>query len=135
MKIKKIIKISLLVIILILLFNTVSNANQLTYKSNESALKIADIDISKEQLGGIYGNQGNTYNEVGAKIIGLVQYLCYGAAVIVLIYKGVQFMNKAPEAKAEAKKELVSYAIGAFILFGIGTMIKIISNIALNNLF
>ena len=44
-------------------------------------------------------------------------------------------MIKAPEAKAELKKELVSYVVGAVILFTIGTIIKIIGRIALNNLF
>ena len=44
-------------------------------------------------------------------------------------------MYKAPEGKAEVKKELVNCAIGALILFTIGTIIKIIGDIALNKLF
>ena len=93
------------------------------------------IDINTGDLSDIYGGQDGTYNTIGGRIIGVVSYLCYGAAVIVLITKGVQFMQKAPEAKAEAKKELVSYAIGAFILFGIGGIIRIIGEIAKNSLF
>ena len=71
----------------------------------------------------------------GAKILGIATYICYGAAVVVILYKGVQFMNKAPEAKAEAKKEMVACAVGAFILFGIGTIMKVISDIAMNEWF
>ena len=135
MKIKHIMKIVILIFILILLTGTVSKAGQISYKQEGQSIKVADINISKEDLSGIYGEQGNTYNTVGGKIIGVVQYICYGAAVIILIYKGVQFMLKAPEAKAELKKELISYVVGAVILFAIGTFIKIIGGIALNNLF
>ena len=135
MKTKRIIKIAILVFTLILLTNTISKAEQISYGQENQELKIADIDISKEDLSEIYGQQGDTYNQVGAKVIGVAQIICYGAAVIILMYKGVQFMLKAPEAKAELKKELVSYAVGAAIIFAIGTFIKIIGNIALNNLF
>ena len=136
MKVKQIIKIVLLVLTLVALTNTVSKAEQISYSQESPNLKIADIDISKEDLSEIYdGDKGDTYNTVGGKIIGLVQYLCYAAAVIVLVYKGVQFMYKAPDAKAELKKELISYAVGALILFAIGTFIKIIGSIALNDLF
>lgn len=84
----------------------------------------------------IYNVSGDTtYANIASKIIGLVQFICYAAAVIILLYKGVGLMQKAPEAKAEAKKELIAYAVGAFILFGIGSIIRIIGNIALNNLF
>lgn len=93
------------------------------------------IDIDTGGLSGIYGGQDATFNKIGGRIIGVATYLCYAAAVIVLIYKGVQFMQKAPEAKAEAKKELVSYAVGAFILFGIGGILQIIGTIAKNSLF
>lgn len=135
METKRAIKIVILIFTFILLTNTISKAEQINYEQDNQEIKVADIDISKEDLSGIYGEQGDTYNQVGSKVIGVVQYICYGAAVIILMYKGVQFMFKAPEAKAELKKELVSYAIGAMILFAIGTMIKIIGGMALNNLF
>ena len=135
MKIKHIMKVVILIFIFVLLTSTISSAVQINYNQESEVLKIADIDISKNELSGIYGPQGQTYNNVGGKIISIVQYICYGVAVIVLIYKGVQFMTKAPEGKAEIKKELVSCAIGALILFAIGTFIKIIGSIALNDLF
>ncbi len=89
-------------------------------------------------LSGIYQtsqDDKNTYDAIGGKIIGIVQFICYAAAVIILLYKGVGLMNKAPEAKADAKKELIAYAVGAFILFGIGSIIRIIANIAMNKVF
>ena len=90
------------------------------------------ISNASSDLSGIYQTSGDqAYNDIGGKIIGLVQFICYAAAIIMLLYKGVGLMNKAPEAKAEAKKELIAYAIGAFILFGIGSIIRIIANVAM----
>lgn len=115
---KKIYKITMTLSIIVYLFGA------LTIISNAS-------DLSQ-----IYNVSGDTtYNNIAGKIIGLVQFICYAAAIIILLYKGVGFMSKAPEAKAEAKKELIAYAVGAFILFGIGSLIKIIGDIAMNHLF
>ncbi len=122
MKRKKIIFAIIMAFILIFSVGTISNATTLS-----------EGDI--ENLQGIYGPQDRNLYYIGARIIGVASYICYGIAVIILLYKGVQFMAKAPTAKAEAKKELVSYAIGAFILFGIGGIIQIIGTIAKNNLF
>ena len=122
MKRKKIIFAIIMAFVLIAFVGTISNATTLSSEELEN-------------LQGIYGPQDRNLYYIGARIIGVASYICYGVAVIILLYKGVQFMAKAPEAKAEAKKELVSYAIGAFILFGIGGIIQIIGTIAKNNLF
>ena len=39
-------------------------------------------------------------------------------------------MNAAPEAKADAKKEMISYTIGAVLLFAVGSIIKLVADIA-----
>lgn len=95
-----------------------------------SGIKIEDYDKLKDIYKG-----SNTVNDIGGKIIGVAQLICYGAAVMILLYKGVQFMKQAPEARAEMKKELINYAIGAIILFAIGTLIKIIGNISFNTFY
>lgn len=82
-------------------------------------------------LGAIYRHNSDK-NDIAGKIIGLAQFICYAAAVIIVLYKGVGLMSKAPEAKADAKKELIACAIGAFILFGIGSIIRIIGSIAIS---
>ena len=122
MKRKIIIKIIIITLALLTLAGAMLNVKALT-----------SSEIS--ELEGIYGPQDEKLYNIGNRIVGVVSYICYGAAVIVLIVKGVQFMAKAPSAKAEAKKELVNYAIGAFILFAVGGIIQIVANIARNRLF
>ena len=85
------------------------------------------------KMGDIYTPDASVIG-IGQKILWLVQIICYAAAFIILLLKGVKFMKSAPEAKADVKKELVAYSIGAFILFGVGTLVRIIANIAIDNL-
>ena len=62
----------------------------------------------------------------------VAKYLTYTAAVIIVIYKGIQFMNSAadPEGKAKVKKELIAVVIGAVLIFSIGEIVTIIAKIA-----
>lgn len=62
-------------------------------------------------------------------IYSIAKYITYTAAVIIVIYKGIQFMNSAadPEGKAKVKKELIAVAIGALLIFSIGELLTIIA--------
>ena len=64
------------------------------------------------------------------KGLGVVQYICYAAAVIITMIIGVRFMSAAPEGKAEVKKQSIYMAIGAGILFAIGLIGSIVSNVS-----
>lgn len=78
----------------------------------------------------IYNTSGTRLVDKVGNIYWVAQLICYAAAVIILMIKGYKFMKASPDAKAEVKKELVSYAIGALLLFGVGTLISIVGNIA-----
>lgn len=60
------------------------------------------------------------------KIMGIVQYICFAAAVILLITLGVRFMVASPDAKAEIKKSAVIYIVGAFLVFAAGAILGIL---------
>lgn len=64
------------------------------------------------------------------KIIGIVQLICYAAAIIMLIILGVQFITASPEGKATIKKSAIQYVIGAIIVFAAGTLLGIIANMS-----
>ena len=87
---------------------------------------------------GVLGKlKGNT-NAAGAvtttanNIIGIVQVICYAAAVIMLVMLGVKFVTSSPEGKAEIKKSAIIYVIGAIIVFAAGTLLSVISNLSTN---
>ena len=56
-------------------------------------------------LGQLKGNTGaaTAVTKTANNIIGIVQVICYAAAVIMLIYLGIKFITASPEGKAEIK--------------------------------
>lgn len=65
-------------------------------------------------------------NVIVNNIASIAQWLCYVAALIILIVKATQFMIASPEGKANIKNESINYFAGALILFGVGSIIKIV---------
>lgn len=99
----------------------------LTETSASSSYVITSDDEKK-----IYGKVQDS-NNVGGKIFGIVQFICYGVAVVIVILKGVRFMSADPSSKADVKKELIYVAVGAVILFAIGSIVRIVGEIAINS--
>ena len=58
--------------------------------------------------------------------IDVVQIFSVGLAVILLIVNAIQYMNAAPDAKADIKKKMVLYGIGAVIVFSATQIAEII---------
>lgn len=71
----------------------------------------------------------STMNTAIAKVYGVVAYVIYAVAVVIVLIKGVKFMTAAPEAKAEIKKEMIAVVIGAFLVFGIQAIGNLIINV------
>lgn len=87
----------------------------------------ASIDIP-EQTSVALGGFGTTVNN----ILGVVTYVCYAAAVVMLLYLGIKYITASPEGKAEIKKSAIIYVIGAVLVFAAGTVIKIIQALSQN---
>lgn len=85
-------------------------------------------------LGQLQGNTGaaTAVTKTANNIIGIVQVICYAAAVIMLVLLGVKFITSSPEGKAEIKKSAIIYVIGAIIVFAAGTLLGVISNLSTN---
>lgn len=85
-------------------------------------------------------NMGEIYvsdpvaNSVGGQIIWVAQIILYAAAVIIVMFAGLKYMNAAPESKAELKKKFIYMSVGAVILFAAGSLVKLIGDMALNNI-
>ena len=55
--------------------------------------------------------------KVSQTILGIVQVVAVAVAVIMLIILAIKYMTAAPGEKADVKKSLIIYVIGALILF------------------
>ena len=83
-------------------------------------------------LGQLKGNTGaaTAVTHTANNVIGIVQVICYAAAVIMLVLVGVKFITASPEGKAEIKKSAIQYVIGAIIVFAAGALLGVISNLS-----
>lgn len=122
---KKIVSIFTILISILLINQTYAKANVIdtNYNDNYQIVQTSDLTISQPIT------PDTDVNGIISKLIGVAAYICYAAAVIVVLVKGVQFMNAAPEGKAEVKKQLVAVVVGALIVFGIGGILQIVANI------
>ena len=73
-------------------------------------------------------NQDELNSRVG-KIFGIVSTIGTIMSVIIIMIIGVRYMVGSIEEKAEYKKTIVTYLIGAVLLFGATTLPSIIYNI------
>lgn len=83
----------------------------------------------QNSMSSIYSGNAE-FNGMMGKILMIVQVVCYGAAVIILMIAGLRYMNAAPEGKAQIKQQSIKLAIGALIMFAAGAIVSIISGFA-----
>ena len=99
-----------------------------------SMIGIPVICYADDDLPTISGDQvytpNTTINGITSKILGAVTPICYAAAVIIVLVKGVQIMLAAPDQKAKVSEQMIGVAIGAVILFALGTIVKIVANLS-----
>ena len=75
----------------------------------------------------IYENPGNAFDTAQNVIVGLVQVIGYIVSVIMVTIIGIKYIFTSPEGKAEVKKQLIPFLIGALLLFSATTLVSIIS--------
>lgn len=79
-------------------------------------------------------SNSNGITNAGMYIAGWIRYGALVIAVGMLMAKGIKFITSSPEGKAEAKKELMPWAIGAIILFTMNVFINFFANFAQHNI-
>ncbi len=75
------------------------------------------------------GTTPNALKTTTQNVLTIVAYLCYTAAVILLIMLGIKYMTQAPDGKAEIKKMAVTYVIGAILVFAAGLVLQVLSSV------
>ena len=74
----------------------------------------------------------NSIDNFGQGIISIITTIGSICSVVVLIVIGIKYMMGSAEERAEYKKSLFPYFIGAIILFGASAIAGIVYNIAIN---
>lgn len=66
----------------------------------------------------------------GGKLMGVLQTAAVVVSVIILIVLGIKYMVGSAEEKAEYKKTMIPYLVGAILIFAAGTIANIIYEFA-----
>ena len=72
----------------------------------------------------------DSFNAIGGKIIGLVQAIGSILAVVVLVILGIKYMMGSAEEKADYKKTMIPYLIGAILVFAASNIAGMVFNFA-----
>lgn len=82
---------------------------------------------------GTYEPQPEAIPEKATTLIGtianVIQVIGIVFTVAVVIMIGIKYMTGSPEAKAEYKKVMIPYLVGAALIFGVGTILKVIDQL------
>lgn len=91
-----------------------------------------DVDIN--QFNDLKDESGTdqTFRQVVAAIITLVQVVGMGVAIIMLIVMAIKYISAAPSEKAELKKGITIYVVGAIVLFAASGILQVIKNFSGN---
>ncbi len=77
-------------------------------------------------------NGANNVKSVGGRIVGLIQVIGTIVSVGMLIVLGIKYMMGSAEERAEYKKTLFPYFIGAILIFATSTLTQMIYSWASN---
>ena len=114
----KIISILLIAIILVATLATVSQATE--FKPGEMVGQIKPTTSDAQQSVQSLGNQ----------IVGIITTVGVVVAVVVLLILGIKYMMGSASEKAEYKKTMIPYLVGAILIFGASAITKVIVGLA-----
>ncbi len=119
-KVIKILSMFLIVLMVLMATNTVFAADKKEKKS--------DGGITPSSVTATTTEADDDIKDFGGKILSAVTTTGVVLSVIVLSVLGIKYMLGSAEEKAEYKKTLMPYIIGAALIFGASTIATIVYN-------
>lgn len=85
-------------------------------------------NVEKQNLN---GNADQQITKVGGNIVNIIQVVGIVIAVIVLLVIGIKYMMGSASEKAEYKKTMIPYLVGAVLVFAGTSLVKVIYSLAI----
>lgn len=92
---------------------------------NTSAMAVDPGAIAGSLTGTTSGAQGQV-TDISNKIIGVITTIGVVVAVIVLLVLGIKYMMGSASEKADYKKTMIPYLVGAVLIFGASAITKVV---------
>lgn len=117
---KKTIKIMSILLVTIMFVTILATGVNAT--SNSASDLINQMNPNYSDQSGIAG--------VGQKIVNILATIGVVVAVIVLLVIGIKYMMGSASEKAEYKKTMIPYLVGAVLIFGTSAIAKVVVSMA-----
>lgn len=89
------------------------------------------VNLTPSQItANIDSNSQTQIQSVGQKIVGIIQVIGIVIAVVVIMVVGIKYMMGSVEEKAEYKKTMMPYIIGAVLIFAGSTLANVVYQFA-----
>lgn len=121
-KTTKIIGMMLIALMLVLTMTTVCSA-----RSTGGDIDPAGI------ANGLHGTESGAQGQVidiGNQLIGIITTVGVVVAVIILLVLGIKYMMGSASEKAEYKKTMIPYLVGAILIFGASAITQVVVSVA-----
>jgi type IV secretory pathway VirB2 component (pilin) len=117
-KATKIIAVVLIMLTLVLGISTISSADSVDPGQIANGLHGTTSDAQEDITG------------IGNQIIGIITTVGVVVAVVILLVLGIKYMMGSASEKAEYKKTMIPYLVGAILIFGASAITQVVVNIA-----
>ncbi len=91
-------------------------------------------DTTKQLLDGLNGQSTNVntanVQKLGNSIIAVVRVVGVIVAVVILLVLGIKYMMGSAEEKADYKKSMIPYIVGAILIFASTTIVGVVYDMA-----
>ena len=84
------------------------------------------VDISPIINGKWNSSIDSDVNNIRGSVIAIVEVIGVSIAVIMLVVLAIKYMTSSPNDRAEVKKHMIPYFIGAILIFGAVGVVQII---------
>ena len=120
---KKQVKIISIILMVILIMASLSSI-VLAAPEQAPSMEQKITDIGK-------GNATDTakIENFGKTLVSIFQVIGIVVAVVILLVLGIKYMMGSAEEKAEYKKTMIPYLIGAALIFGSSTIVNVVYNV------
>lgn len=113
----KIISALLIVLTVLVSLSSIVMATDIPGKIDQIAQGNANADTSKVV-------------SLGATIVTIMQTVGIVVAIVILLVLGIKYMVGSAEEKAEYKKTMIPYIVGAILIFAATTIVNVVYQIA-----
>lgn len=79
-----------------------------------------------------YGTHSDEIKNFGGRIVGAVQLVATVVAIVILAVIGIKYMMGSASEKAEYKKTMIPYIVGALLVFGAAWVSGIIYDVVMD---